>query len=231
MTVLSIYRLFRSRLAHTLVLGSFFGALFFSQGAQAQELNFRVWAGEREIGTHSFKVARQGDKINVLSNAIYKVKVMFVNVFSYEHTANEIWDGDCLDSLTSQTVEDGEKTTIDARRTENRFAVLRDDQPLLETEDCVGSYAYWDKQRILRSALMNAQTGEISDVTVTELGTQPLPRLEASADAIQLDSDIASIRLWYDDSGEWLARLRVLILGRALRLAASFSMCEPLAPS
>jgi hypothetical protein len=205
MTVLSIYRLFRSRVAHFLVLGSFFGALFFSQHAQAQELNFRVWAGEREIGTHTFKVASQGDKTSVLSNAIYKVKIMFVNVFSYEHTANEVWDGDCLDSLTSQTVEDGQKTTVDARRVENLFAVIRDEQPLLETEDCVGSYAYWDKQRIQRSALMNAQTGEIDSVSVTELGAQPLPRIEASAQAIQLDSDIASIRLWYDDSGKWLA--------------------------
>ena len=205
MTVLSVYRLFRSRLAHILVLSSFFGALFFSQHAQAQELKFRVWAGEREIGTHSFKVASQGDRTNVLSNAIYKVKIMFVNVFSYEHTANEVWDGACLDSLTSQTVEDGQRTTIDARRTDKLFSVFRDEQPLLETDDCVGSYAYWDKQRLQRSALMNAQTGEINDVTVTELGAQPLPRMTASAQAIQLDSEIASIRLWYDDSGEWLA--------------------------
>ena len=205
MAILSKYRLFRTKLAHVLVLMSFFGALLVANQSQAQELNFKVWAGEREIGTHTFQVERQGNTANVLSKAFYKVKVLFVNVFKYEHTAKEVWDGNCLASLTSNTVENGEKTSIDAKLDADRFAVVRNDEPLLETEECVGTYAYWDKQKIQRGALMNAQTGEIDAATVSQLGPQPMPRLEKSSPALQIETDSSSIRLWYSDDGEWLA--------------------------
>lgn len=205
MTVLSIYRLFRTKLAHAVVLFSFFGALLIAEQSQAQELNFRVWAGEREIGTHTFQVEREGNNASVLSKAFYNVKVLFVNVFKYEHTAQEQWQGDCLASLTSQTVENGVKTSIDAAQQAERFAVVRNEEPLLETDTCVGTYAYWDKQRIQRDSLMNAQTGEIHAATVSELGVQPLPRLEKSTPALQIETEFSDIRLWYSDNGEWLA--------------------------
>jgi len=205
MTILSVYRLFRGKLAHVLVLSSFFGALLIASQSHAQELNFRVWAGKREIGTHTLKVERQGENASVLSKAFYNVKVLFVNVFKYEHTANEVWEGECLASLTSNTVENGEKTNIDARRDAERFAVVRNQEPLLETEDCVGSYAYWDKQRIQRTALMNSQTGEIDAAQVSELGPQPLPRIDKTTPALQIETEFSNIRLWYSDDGEWLA--------------------------
>lgn len=205
MTRLTIFRPLRTRLAHVLVLVSFFGALLFASQVQAQEFNFRVWAGEREIGTHRFQIERQGESTNVLSEALYKVKVLFVNVFRYEHTAEEVWNGNCLASLTSSTVENGEKTRIDARLDADRFAVVRNEQPLLETDACVGSYAYWDKQRIQRDALMNAQTGEIDAATVSELGTQPLPRINKATPALQIKTEASNIQLWYSDEGEWLA--------------------------
>ncbi len=205
MTILGVYRLFRNRMAHLLVLSTFFGALLVAQEAQAREMNFRVWAGDREIGTHTFNVETRGTTANVLSRAFYNVKVLFVNVFSYEHTASEIWEGDCLASLSSQTVENGKQTTVDARRQADRFAVTRDAQPLLETEDCVGTYAYWDQQRLQRSALMNSQTGEINTVQVNQLGNKPLPRLGEPAPAVEIDSETARIRLWYSEDGEWLA--------------------------
>ena len=90
---------------------------------------------------------------------------------------------------------------------ENLFAVIRDEEPLLETEECIGTYAYWDKQRLQRSILMNAQTGEIDPVAVTELGIQPIPRLGIEAPSLQIDSESTTIRLWYSDEGEWLALL------------------------
>jgi len=205
MTVLSIFRLFRSRLAHWLVPLVFFSTLIFAQHAQAQDLSFRVWAGEREIGTHTFTVREQATSTNVLSRALYNVKVLFVNVFRYDHEAQELWKGDCLTSLQSKTVENGETTTIRTQRQAEGLAVIRNDEPLLQTQDCVGTYAYWDKQRIQRDALMNSQTGEIQPATVADLGPQPLPRLEMEKPALQIDTDIASIRLWYSEDGQWLA--------------------------
>ena len=86
----------------------------------------------------------------------------------------------------------------------NRFAVQRNDEPLLETEDCVGSYAYWDKQRIQRNTLMNAQTGEIDNTTVSELGSQPLPRLQQDAPALQIETEFTNIKLWYSTQANGL---------------------------
>lgn len=172
---------------------------------QAQELTFRVWAGDREIGSHRFEVSQQGDEATVLSKAIYNVKVMFINVFKYEHTAAEQWQGNCLSSLQSNTVENGEKTRVDGQLREGVFAVERNGQTLQPASDCVATYAYWDPARLQRTTLMNAQTGEVADVEYRDLGKRPVPRLDQTANAVEISSASSDIQLWYSDEGQWIA--------------------------
>jgi uncharacterized protein DUF6134 len=176
-----------------------------SHAAPYDNLNFRVWLDDREIGQHIFTVTEQDGLLSVLSRATYNVKVLFVNVFKYQHEAKETWLGNCLTKLQSFTVENGKETVVDGYKEGDLFVVQRNDQVDTENESCVGTYAYWDPNRLQRAALMNSQTGELAAAAVSNLGDQPLPRLKQPAQAYRIDTEEASIQLWYTNEGDWLA--------------------------
>ena len=176
-----------------------------ANAALLDRLNFKVWLGDREIGEHSFTITRDGALTNVLSQAKYNVKIMFVSVFKYQHEAKETWVDQCLQKIESFTVSNGEETKVEGFRDDQQFIVQQNDKTLREASSCVGTYSYWDLERLQRSALMNSQTGEIIPARVTLVGEQPLPRLQQAALTYQIETEEATIQLWYADDGRWLA--------------------------
>lgn len=171
----------------------------------ADTMKFRVWLGDREIGHHSFTVSRLGEQTRVLSQAFYNVKVLFVSVFKYQHEAREVWHGNCLDNIESFTKENGTESKLKAHKSDEGFIVQRNEETTIEANSCVGTYAYWDMQRIQRDVLMNAQTGDLDGAIVRTDGAQPMPRLKSTAATYRIDTDDSAIRLWYSDEGHWLA--------------------------
>lgn len=173
-------------------------------GAAEGDHNFRVWLGDREIGRHDVTVSRSADETRVVSTVVYNVKVLFVNVYKYEHTAEEVWHGNCLQTISSKTRENGERTIMRGRMSPDGFVVQRNDEEVTEDNSCVGTYAYWDMQRVQRNQLLNTQTGDLDPAEVVPLGRQPLPRLQQSASSYKINTEDSSITLWYSDEGRWL---------------------------
>ena len=164
------------------------------------ELTFNVWLDERRMGTHSYKFNQTGENLVVTSEASFAVKLVFVTVFSYEHKATEIWRGNCLTGLTSNTVTDGEEESLAL------------DIPL---DDCAGTYAYWDKTRLQRATLTNAQTGDQEPASWTELGAVSLPTIgkrkkvkgalgEDGVQGIKVTTPSATFMLFYDKNNSLL---------------------------
>ena len=173
--------------------------------ANTEQMTYRVWVGERDLGTHEFTIEHEGDTAKVLSQANFEVKALFVTVFRYRHLAEEVWHNQCLVELRSETEENRDRTRIEAALRDGEFEVIRNGDLLSRTDDCVGSYAYWDRERIQRQSYMNAQTGNIEAGTVHVLGKTALPRVMQPAETLHLVLADAQFRLWYSDSGAWLA--------------------------
>ena len=74
-----------------LALGLIFA--FPGVASAGSDLSFRVWLDDRAVGRHSFQFLNQEEGIEVVSSMNMEVKVLFVPVFKYEHTAREIWRG------------------------------------------------------------------------------------------------------------------------------------------
>jgi len=162
-----------------------------------KDLNYDVWMDDKPLGTHSyrFSIDPSGGLLRVDSKAVFNVKVLFVNVFSYDHNATELWNGQCLNSLSSNTTTNGKEEAIELR---------------FDGDSCAGTYSYWDSARLQRSILTNAQNGEQEDASWQQLATTALPRpsrkvkLSNEPQAIehfQLDTPSANFLLWYDDQG------------------------------
>jgi len=161
------------------------------------DLNYEVWMDDKPLGTHSFGFSEDasGSLLQVDSKAVFNVKVLFVNVFSYDHSATELWNGHCLSSLSSNTTTNGKEEAIELR---------------FEDDSCAGTYSYWDSTRLNRPVLTNAQNGEQEDASWQQLATTALPKPSKKVklakvpeviEHFQLETPSANFLLWYDAQG------------------------------
>lgn len=179
---------------------------------------FRVYLDEKEIGYHHFYLVDSGETRQLKSVASFEYSLMFVRLFSYEHENNEIWNGDCLQSIHSQTNSNGKSFRVNGRRTTGEFRVSANgDEASLP--ECVMSFAYWNPSFLEQSTLLNTQDGEYLEVEFSEPvfeelqvrgGQLPSYRYHLAAGDLKLD-------LWYSSDRRWLALESEVRGGRMLR--------------
>ncbi len=161
-------------------------------------LTFNVWLDERPMGQHRYTFDQSNQRLRVTSEADFNVKVVFVTVFSYAHRAIETWAGNCLRALTSNTTTNGESEAIELD---------------IPDTDCAGTYTYWDKERLQRPVLLNAQTAETEPAMWTDLGLSTLPTIGKRktvhpqpdrVSAVALKTPSAEFMLYYNANDELL---------------------------
>ena len=193
----------------------------FPAPAEQQLWRFKVSLDEREIGFHDFMVTRQGAQRMVEINADFDVKILFINAYRYDHDNREIWKDGCLQQIESNTDDNGDLLKVVGENVSEGFTIVTNaGAPRTIGSPCVRSFAYWNPVFLESSQLLNSQTGEIVDVTITGQGEetllidgQPVPSRR-----YEIDMDEGPITLWYTrDSSQWLALQATTEGGRTLR--------------
>jgi hypothetical protein len=179
---------------------------------------FTVYLDDREIGFHHFYLAATGETRQLQSVASFEYRLMMIPLFRYEHKNNEVWHGNCLQSITSRTDSNGKTFRVDGHRSAGEFRVsaTSGEESLPE---CVMSFAYWNPSFLEQSMLLNTQDGEFLDVAVSEPILEELdvqgdkrPAYRYRLEAVDLELD-----LWYSPDREWLALESEVQGGRKLR--------------
>ena len=185
-------------------------------------LDFRVELDGRPIGEHRFELRGEGDAQEVISRAEFSVRLLFVELYRYRHTATEYWRNGCLESLESRTDDNGRLEVVTASRRDRGLDVVANGSEGW-LGGCVRSFAYWNPRILESSHLLNSQTGEYIPVRVDALGeeritvagdTEPARRYRIVGKDIEID-------LWYGRDQEWLALESHLQDGRRLRYERS----------
>lgn len=190
-------------------------------GAVEQEWRFRVFLDDREIGHHHFSLTRDGDEERLATEAKFKVTLLKIPVFRYQHGNVERWNGDCLQQITSSTDQNGTEYRVEGQATDNGFQV-KTKSGELQLPACISTFAYWDKSFLQRERLLNSQTGEYLDVDVAYLGEKSLPEDKDSRQGhhYRLTAKQLDIEVWYSDDDQWLALQSTTESGRLLRYVA-----------
>ncbi|MDQ1241281.1 MAG: hypothetical protein QG550_532 [Pseudomonadota bacterium] len=207
-----------------LVVASLLGGLFFATADASSEaprrLNFDVFLDERPIGFQHFDLQPTRDGVRVVTQAEFQVKVLRITAFEYDHRNEELWSGRCLQAIESTTNSNGTPYRVSGRAGEAGF-VLGVGGPGRRIDDCVGTFAYWDRSQLAgRDRLLNSQTGEYVQVEVRPLGagSLALDGRDVRVERFALSGRDIDITLAYAaDSGEWLALDSRLESGRMLR--------------
>jgi len=172
--------------------------------ADTREWAFDVSLDGRPIGEHRFQLREAADARELVSEANFRVRILFFDAYRYAHRAEERWRGNCLQRLDSRTNTNGRETVVNVE----------------PTDSCVQTFAYWNPSILEASTLLNPQTGEYVPVEVRRLGVETLAG--QSAERFRLiggGREPLEIDLWYTPARDWLALESRTPEGRRLRYA------------
>jgi len=217
----------RRKLAGFLMIGLF--ALTFAAPAPAHghaeavaNWNFDVFLDDKRVGKHLFSVSDVDGEKQVKSQASFKVKILLIPVYRYEHSAVERWTDNCLDQIDASTNANGKRIDVSGEQTVAGFVVETGDSPA-ELPECVMTFAYWNPDFLDQPRLLNPQTGDYVAVSVERIGDEILQVRGEPVEArrFRLTAREVDLTLWYSLDDEWLALESVAKGGQIIRYELS----------
>jgi len=201
--------------AALLVLAAATGTAF---GAASREWRFDVSLDGRPIGEHTFVLRDGGDEAELTSEARFRVRLLFIDAYRYEHHARETWRGDCLEKLDARTDANGKRTVVSGALALGTFRLAGGEATPLHP--CVRTFAYWNPSILEAQRLLNPQTGEYVPVKVLLMGRETIDGRPAERyRLIGTSGTPLQIDLWYSPSRDWLALESLTPEGHRLRYA------------
>ncbi|MFN3230844.1 MAG: DUF6134 family protein [Alphaproteobacteria bacterium] len=176
---------------------------------ESGKIEFDVYRKDQKIGSHKLTFTQQDDQLQVDINVKFKVKFLFVTVYKYQHRATEIWSGDQLVSLSSETEQNGKEWSLEAVGNEaTTFVEVNEERRVVP--DRLLPTSYWNVQIVGQSQLLNTQFGTAIDVDITDRGQETVSAMGQDVDAqrynisafVEETSQPVNADVWYDMRGE-----------------------------
>lgn len=187
-----------------------------------KQWQFDVALDGKPIGFHTFELQHDGSTQVLTTEASFNVKFLFITAFRYRHQNTEIWNDGCLASIDASTDSNGQQFDVRGEVGDGSFNLLNADASKT-LPGCVQTFAYWNPAILESQKLLNSQTGEYEDVTVTLEGREQLPVAGEPVDTIRyrLSAEAGDIILWYSSTDNtWVGLEAPAKGGRKLRYQA-----------
>ena len=179
--------------------------LLFSNLAYSSEWVFDVVLNNKVIGQHT--LIYKDDK--TISDANFQFEYFLMD-FIYQHKSIEIWQGNCLKTISSKTDDDGDLYEVNGQSSTKQFLVTSN-KKTTGLPICIMTFAYGNPKILEQKKLMNSQSGEYLDVDIQFLRQEnhivkgeniltDLWQIEANSD----DGDLL-VQLWYDKNMNWVS--------------------------
>lgn len=183
--------------------------LLVSPSVMAREWAFDVYLDKTKIGQHTFKLNNAQE---LVSQAKFNVKVLFINAYQYQHKAVENWQNSCLKNLEANTVENDITTKVKGQLSDGNF-VVENGAEKQSLPSCAMTFAYWNQKILQQSKLLNPQNAEWLDTKISKVGTEMLDVKGKKVETTRYKLDASlngkpklDIELWYENgSNDWVA--------------------------
>lgn len=170
----------------------------------ALRMPFSVRRGDAFIGEHVLTFTRMGERIEVLIEAAFEIKVAFFTAWRYSHENREVWENGRLISLDSRTDDDGNRLSVTARATAAGLEVDGRDGRFVAPSDTL-STSWWNVGVVGRNQALDTQNGVLRSYAVSpgawEQVTAGGRRIRARRHT--LSGDI-NLQIWYSDLDQWV---------------------------
>lgn len=187
---------------------SFVGLMLCMPLLHAKEWAFDVYLDKQKIGTHSFVL---NDNNTLKSEANFNVKVLFINAYTYLHSAQEQWENNCLANLTAHTVEKKQVFDVSGKKTKQAFEVKYQNKTQ-QLPACTMTFAYWNPSILTQTQLLNPQNAEYLNTSIDNLGQEKMT-IKGQSIAVnhyKINGAIngrtkLNIDVWYDNNNDWVS--------------------------
>lgn len=185
---------------------------------QQHEWHFKVYLDDSPIGYHRFALSGDERQRELVTEAEFQVKFLFITAYRYAHQNREVWQGDCLQKLESRTDANGKLLSVVGERAAESFQVIASGTQA-SVPDCVKSFAYWDPRFLEESRLLNSQTGELVPVEIESLPglSYKVRGQEVPAQGYRMRGKNLDMEIWYSRDHQWLGLVSSIKGGRTLR--------------
>jgi uncharacterized protein DUF6134 len=135
------------------------------------ELSYSVVREGDEIGTHQISFRESADGLNVNIETDVAVEVFGIAFYRFEHSGHEIWQGERLISLVSETNDDGIAHALNAVAEGRELRIESDARRGLEGGGIIPA-SLWNRDLVRQSELLNTLDGSTMAVDVADLGEE-----------------------------------------------------------
>lgn len=176
------------------------------------EIVFEILRNGSSFGEHRVRFEPQGDKTRVLIDIAMKYALGPVALFRYEHSNEEIWQGDRILSMTSQTDDDGDDYYVDARWGE--VLEVEANGEAFDAPARIYTTSYWNPVGLKAGQLLNTQKGIVEGIDVRFEGRGDFMVLDEArkADHYRVNSKLP-LDVWYDAKTQQWVGLKFSVRG------------------
>ena len=161
-------------------------------------LAFDIVRNGEAIGTHTYRFDRSGDRTEVRIKTDINFRLFFIPVYRFEHESKEVWQDGKLNSLESNTNENGTPVKLQVHRDEDSLMVYGEDGNLHVDREIIPA-SLWNRLVLDRSQTLTTISGNVKKFEVEYVGEAELDvrRQKVTTQHFRLTGEFER-ELWYD---------------------------------
>jgi hypothetical protein len=185
-------------------------------------LTFLARRNGQPIGTHALAFREDAGQQIVTTQINFAVRLLGIVAYRYTHHCQETWSGDQFLSAVSETNDNGDRFAVQAKQNGDTLNVRRrEPQSFAKTssgdEDLEHHWikeshpgrilpsSHWNIAQIRQNALLNTQTGKITEIAVREVGRETVRTATEFEPATHYAySGQIDMNQWFDDHERWV---------------------------
>jgi hypothetical protein len=171
--------------------------------AAARVLAFDVLRDGAPIGTHRVRIRTVGARTDVEIEIDLAVRVGFLTLYRYSHRARETWQDARLVALDARTDDNGTRTHVVARATDDGLAVEGPGGAFVAPADTTPT-SYWRREQVAATSRLDSQSGRLIDVRTVPAGERgaPVDGAVQRVAVFRLEGDLEA-EVGYAADGSW----------------------------
>jgi hypothetical protein len=164
-----------------------------------------MYKGSR-IGTHAVSYSSTAGEMLVRTEIDLEAKIVFFPAYALRHRAEEAWRAGRLMSLSSETVEQGERLGVEGVATPQGFRVLSNSGPFIASAGTLTSDDLWTPAMLEQAKVVDARRGGIMGVNARRIADEPIviAGRRVQATCYKFITPYYAGTIWYDDANLWL---------------------------
>jgi hypothetical protein len=171
-----------------------------------RDVRFRLLRRGSRIGSHAVAFRQDGARTIVSIEVAILVRIVWINVFRFRHSSEEVFEGGRLISVRSTTNDNGLIYGVTGRATREGFRMEGSGGPFIAPATLLTTNCFWDPAFVRQHALINTQQGGQCGLAASRSGAETVSVRGAPVETVKYRAVMpwCAGYLWYSTDGRWV---------------------------